>query len=369
MNLLIFIHSLHSGGAERVTANLANYWAEKGWKIAVVTLSSAKEDFYRLHPSVERIALGLARDSGNPLMAILNNLRRVVVLRRVLRDTRPNIALGMMTTANVLLSLAQTGLKGIITVGSERIHPPRVPLGAMWEILRARTYRRLKAVVALTGRSADWLRAHTRASNIRIIPNAASWPLDPQPPCLPVPPRLDAEHVLLAVGRLDEQKGFDLLIAAFQRLAARFPEWRLIVLGEGPRRNALEAQVASAGLTGRVDLPGRAGNIGQWYEAADLYAMSSRFEGFPNTLVEAMAHGLPVVSFDCDTGPGDIVRHERDGLLVPPENAAELEVTLGRLMADNALRRRFAQEAIDVRQRLSLERIARQWEDLFEEMR
>lgn len=369
MNLLFFIHSLHSGGAERVTANLANHWAGKGWKITVVTLTSSAADFYSLHPAVRRVALDLASESGHTLAAVRNNLRRIVALRRVLSEIRPDVALSMMSTANVLLALAAVGLEGVAAIGSEHIHPPQIPLGLSWETLRAHLYRRLSAVVALTGESATWLRRHTRARNVPVIPNPAPWPLQEQSPHLPVPARTERQRILLAVGRLNEQKGFDLLIRVFQRLAGQFPHWRLMVLGDGPNRTALEAQIASAGLAERVFLPGRAGNVGQWYAAADLYAMSSRFEGFPNTLVEAMAHGLPAVSFDCDTGPRDIIRHETDGLLVPAGDGLALEAALRRLMDDEALRRQFGARAIEVRGRLALEKIASRWETLFEELR
>ena len=125
--------------------------------------------------------------------------------------------------------------------------------------------------------------------------------------------------VLLAVGRLEVEKGFDWLIDAFSALATKYPEWDLVILGEGSLRATLEKQVQTSGLARRVFLPGRVGNVGDWYERANLYVMSSRFEGFGNTLGEAMAYGLPAVSFDCETGPRNIIRHETDGLLVPLE--------------------------------------------------
>jgi glycosyltransferase involved in cell wall biosynthesis len=369
MNLLIFINSLHSGGAERVTVNLSNYWAEKGWQVTVVTLATPETDFFQLHPSVRRIALGLERDSGHPLAAIHNNLRRVVALRRVLRRHRPDVALAMMTTANILLVLAAAGLKDLVTVGSEHTHPPNIRLAIPWNLLRERLYRYLTALTALTEESASWLRQHTGACSISVIPNAAAWPLPRQPPRLPPPPRTNGRRLLLAVGRLSEEKGFDILIPAFQRLARDCLDWHLVILGEGPGREALEAQIADAGLANRIRLPGRAGNVGEWYEAADLYAMSSRFEGFPNTLAEAMAYGLPAVSFDCDTGPRDIIRHEVDGLLVAAGDGAALEVALWRLMADDSVRGQFAGKAIEARERFSLDRIGALWEQLFQDVR
>ena len=311
----------------------------------------------------------MASDSENPSAAVVNNLRCIFALRWVLREVQPTIALALMSSTNVLLALAATGLRGIVTVGSEHIYPPQYPLGAAWETLRKHLYAHLTALTALTQESSAWLRRHTRARKIVVIPNAATFPLPEREPCLEPPDIPQGKRMLLAVGRLDAQKGFDLLIATFQRLAEEFPDWMLVILGEGPDRAALEQQVRSVGLVDRIRLPGRAGNVGRWYAAADLYVMSSRFEGFPNTLVEAMAHGLPAVSFDCDTGPRDIVRHGVDGLLVPAGDTDALEGALHGMMADPSLRHRFAQRAVEARERFSIEKIAAMWEALFEELR
>ena len=127
-------------------------------------------------------------------------------------------------------------------------------------------------------------------------------------------------------------------------------------------------RINALGLNHRVKLPGRAGNVTDWYQQADLYVMSSLFEGFPNTLVEAMAHGCPAVSFDCDTGPRDIIRHKIDGLLVPAIDGPALAEALNQLMSDPRLLIQYGNRAIDVRQRFSMERILGLWDCLFEEV-
>jgi glycosyltransferase involved in cell wall biosynthesis len=370
VRLLTFIHSLSSGGAERVTVNLANHWAGKGWEITIVTLAPQSDDFYKLHPAVKRIALELSGDSANLLVGLLQNLRRVLALRRVLREIQPTIALGMTTAANALLGLAAWGLSKVRAIGSERIHPPQCPVGPLWEGLRRLSYGRLVAVTALTRETADWLKDYTDARRVVVIPNAALWPLPMNGPrIIPESFCQCGRLIVLAVGRASEQKQFGLLLEVFHSLVNEHPNWDLVILGEGPQRPALQAQVRAAGLEKRVFLPGRAGNVGEWYEHADLYVMTSRFEGFPNALAEAMAHGLPAVSFDCDTGPRDIIRHGVDGLLVPPRDVAGLTAALDRLMGDAVLRKQFAERAVEVRERFSMKRIAGMWEELFEEIR
>jgi glycosyltransferase involved in cell wall biosynthesis len=369
MRIIIYINSLGGGGAERVTANLSDYWANKGWEVTVLTLASSNLDAYSLHPSVERVSLNLAGDSSNVIVGLWQNLRRTMALRRVLRKLHPDIALGMMTTANVQLALATLGLPAMSVIGSEHIYPPQFFLGALWERLRRYSYGRLAAVTALTRESSEWLQRYTTARRVPVIPNAVSWPLPTQAPHVRPDLFLTRQRqVLIAVGRLDVQKGFDWLVAAFSRLAERHPDWDMVILGEGDLRSTLEQQVKMAGLGARVFLPGRVGNVGDWYEHAELYVMSSRFEGFPNTLVEALAYGLPAVSFDCDTGPRDIIRHEVDGLLVAQGDVASLAAALDRLMSDADLRERFARRAVEARERFSMVRIANMWERLFEEV-
>jgi glycosyltransferase involved in cell wall biosynthesis len=369
MRLLILISSMGGGGAERVSANLANYWATKGWNITIVTLSQQSLDSYELHPAVKRIALELAGESGNALTGLWQNIRRVIALRRILRQIQPDIALGIMTTANVLLALGALGLPTLRTIGAERNYPPQLPLSIFWETLRRHTYGLLNAVTALTSEGEYWIKSNTNAQRVSVIPNAVTWPLSGQEPRISPNAQYQSERrLLLAVGRLESQKGFDWLIEAFANLADEHPDWDLVILGEGLLRPMLEETVRKSDLEDRIFLPGRAGNMAEWYESADLYVMCSRFEGFPNTLIEAMAYGLAAVSFDCDTGPRDIIRHELDGLLLPQGDVTELTAALDSLMSDALTRQRFAERAVEVRERFSMEKVTEIWEKLFKEI-
>lgn len=366
MRLLIYIHSLENGGAERVVANLANYWASIGWDITVVTVASHASDFYVLDPGVSRICLDLTGSSRNVLAGFTRTARRAQALRRILQRVQPDIALSAMHTANVILALAARGLPRLRTIGSEHNFPPKAPMGIIWETMRRHAYGRLTAVVALTQECADWLAAHSHARRILVIPNPVAWPLSSNEPRIrPAAFCSAGRQVLLGVGRLSEEKNFSALIDIFSRLAPRHPDWDLVILGEGPERHALTAQVRAAGLEQRIFLPGSVGNMGDWYERAALYAMSSHFEGFPNTLVEAMAYGLPAVSFDCDTGPRDIIRHDVDGFLVPPGDTDGMASALDRLMVDEPLRAAFGLRANEARERFSMKKVSCMWENLF----
>jgi glycosyltransferase involved in cell wall biosynthesis len=370
MKLLFFIHSLSAGGAERVTATLANYWAEKGWNVTVITIAGKGRDFYHLNSRIKRIALELDCNSANYFEALFKNLQRVRALRAVMQQERPNVAVAMMVTANILLAIAGLGLT-IPVIGSERVHPPTVPLGRIWETIRRWSYSHLFGLVAQTSQSADWLYRNTSAPRIKIIPNPVSYPLQSHEPRI-LPAKIQEEiacsSLLLAVGRLESQKGFDYLIQAFSEVGARHPDWGLVILGEGKQRTELEHQIKSLGIGNRVRLPGAVGNVGEWYAAADLYALTSRFEGFPNTLLEALAYGVPSLAVDCETGPRDILRNEVDGLLVRENDYPALVAALDRMISNDKERANYSKRAIEARDRFSTERVASLWEQLIKKV-
>lgn len=361
---MIVIHSLSGGGAERVAVDLAAHWVGRGYRVALVTQADASSDVYEVDPRVKRIVMGTAGDSGGGLAGGIANLRRVWKLRRAIRRERPSLVLGMMTTSSILAVMAARGLPCRV-IATEHTHPPAQAIAPMWQRLRRWAYPKATRVVALTSGTAAWIEEHVPGSRVCVIPNAVRWPLPVEEPVLDPPPRYGRRR-LLAVGRLHEHKGFDLLLAAFSQLAGYFPDWDLVILGEGECREALQAQIDAAGLGHRVSMPGRVGNVGQWYAESDLYVLSSRVEGLSNTLLESMASGLAPVAFNCETGPREIVRHGIDGALVdPPEDIEALAAHLSDMMGHEEKRRACARRAVDVLDRFSTARIMALWEEVF----
>lgn len=362
---MIVIHSLAGGGAERVAADLSAYWVQRGYALTVVTQTDAASDTYALSPAVQRYALATAAPSVNRLHGGLLNLRRLWVLRRLIARQRPTIVLGMMTTASILAIIATRGMPCRV-IATEHTHPPSQKLSGLWRRLRRWAYPKADHIVALTSGTAAWLTRHVPGSRVNVIPNAVNWPLASVEPIV-APPEKNQRYRLLAVGRLHPVKGFDILIRAFAAIADFFPEWDLVILGEGDSREALQSQIEAVGCSGRISLPGRVGNIGQWYAQSDLYVLSSRTEGLSNTLLEAMASGLAPVAFDCETGPREIVRNGLDGVLVrPAEDDEALAAHLSDMMAHPEQRRAYARRAIDVRDRFSTMRVMALWRQVFE---
>jgi glycosyltransferase involved in cell wall biosynthesis len=367
MKITFVIGSLGMGGAQRVGVYLIGEWVKRGWDVTlIVTYSGGGTPFYSIPAGVRLLYLAdlVSQGSAAGLRGRINRLRS---LRSILSQDKPDIVISFMTDANVAVMLASIGL-GCRRIVSERAYPPRDKVSRALTLFRRLTYPIADLVVFQTSRGCQWLRDQMPAAKGCVIPNPVVFPLPELPPSLkPAASVPSTAKLMLAVGRLTEQKGFPLLLSAFERVAAHHPDWHLVILGGGPDREALQTIAAQSAFNERIHMPGPAGNLADWYQRCDLFVMSSTFEGFPNTLVEAMAHGCAVVSFDCETGPGDIIRNGLDGMLISKVgDINEFSAALDQLMDNDELRGSLGKNALDVRERFSSEKVMRMWDDAIE---
>jgi GalNAc-alpha-(1->4)-GalNAc-alpha-(1->3)-diNAcBac-PP-undecaprenol alpha-1,4-N-acetyl-D-galactosaminyltransferase len=359
----LIISSLSSGGAERVISRMANYWVKQGWEITLLTFDDGSQlPFYQLEAQVKHLPLGIAATSVNPIAGIFNNIASTQALRAAIVSSHPDVVISFMDRTNVIAILATRGLNIPILV-SERNDPEMLSPGRMWEVLRQWTYPFADRITVQTERAGKYFpRLRDR---VVVMPNPVVLPPDE---ITGLPPQLPGDRQIIAIGRLDPQKGFDLLLRAFARLADQHQTWNLTILGEGELRAELETLRTELGLQYRVQLLGRVSNPHDYLKQADIFVMSSRFEGFPNALCEAMACGLAVISTDCRNGPREIIRDGVDGMLVPTEDVPALAIAMEQLMSDEAKRKSLANRSAEITQRFGLEQVMLLWETLIDEV-
>jgi glycosyltransferase involved in cell wall biosynthesis len=380
MRITLVIGTLDGGGAERTATVMANYWAAKGWEVTILTTDfSGQSSCYDLHPCVTHLDLGSPQfehlptdaQTAEPLLALMDGCsqsERAVLLPEIphllklggaIPGTTPEAVISLVDYTNVCVLTATCGL-GLPVLVNEQADPNYNSDGEGWKLLRRRLYPQASYLVGLTEEAVAYF-STIEGIRGRVIPNAV-------PPAVfssddEMPPSKNGK-TLLAMGLLSHEKGFDLLLSAFALIAERHPDWTLEILGEGAARSYLESCVRRRRLAERVQMPGFTRRPFAAMRRADLFVLSSLDEGFGNVLVEAMACGLPVVSFDCPSGPRHIIRHEVDGLLVPPRDTEALAAALDRLMSDEAERQRLAARAPEVVERFGLEKVMRMWEEL-----
>lgn len=355
------IPTLTSGGAERVLSTMANYWAGRGDDVSVITLApSSDEPFYHLDHRVNRIGLGVMATARTPVHALANNAGRLRRLRLSIIGSQPDVVISFLDHMNVLTLLA-TRMTGLPVVVSEHTDPNLARSSAVWDRLRSVLYPRAAWVIVLSESSKQFF-SPTIQDRIRIIPNpivvAAGESASASRP----------RRIVAAMGRFGPEKGFDTLLSAFALVAGKFPEWDLIIWGDGDLRADLERQRDKLALTDRVHLPGRTSEPHAALRTADLFVLSSRREGFPMALAEAMACGLPAVAFDLPSGPKDIIRDGVDGVLVPNGDMGALAAAMGDLMGDHETRQQMAGRAPEVLDRFGAERVMAIWDGLISEI-
>lgn len=362
MKITLVTPSLFCGGAERVVVSLAEGFQLKGHQVTVITTSQSDTDFYQLPPGVERIALGIMGVSKNPLDAVKSNLNRVEALRKAIALTKPDIAIAHLTETNVLTTLALLNTPYPLLI-TEHCDPNLISYGRFWETLRRIVYPFAQRLVSVSQGVEDyfsWLPSSKKAviyNPFFISQNSSSQ--------IEIPPGVNPDQKwIMSMGRLTEQKGFDILLRAFAKIAPKYQDWQLFILGEGELRQDLEQLKAELNLGEQVVLPGRVSNPFLLMAKAEFFVMSSRFEGFPMAHGEAMLSGLPIVATDCPSGPKELIRDGIDGILVPNEDEAALTKAIEKMISNPQARERFAKSAPEVGTRFSLDKIIQDWIEL-----
>ncbi|MEU6715080.1 glycosyltransferase family 4 protein [Nonomuraea sp. NPDC046802] len=370
----MLLHAYGMGGTIRTVVHQANAMAQAGHEVEIVSVVRRRtKPQFDLDPRISLSALVDQRDgvaSDSLARKVWRRARGKIVpygefaaeyfterVEGAVMDYVSSLKDGVLVTTRPALNLisARRAPRSVIRVAQEHMN-----LAAYHQAVRdqiARHYDRFDAVAVLTETSRTEYRNLLSDTPIVRIPNA-----------VPMTERGLSDHtnpVVIAAGRLVPQKGFDMLIDAFAAVSPDFPEWQLRIFGTGPSKDRLQERVDGHRLGGRMRLMGRSDRIHEELAQASVYALSSRIEGLPMAMIEAMGHGLALAAFDCPTGPADVLTPGQDGLLVPPRDVNALSEALRRLMGDAGLRRSLGAAAVETARRYTPEVVMPQWEKLF----
>ncbi len=365
MRIAFVIPTLGPGGAERVASLLSSDWASRKHVVELIAFETdPAEPFHSLDRNVTIHRLEAARKTSGLFARVSANVKRIARLRALLRRLRPEIVVAFMTEANVVALVASHALPCRVVV-SERNQPNRPGLAMVHRLARRLFYHRAAAIVMQTEGLADWARARFR-TRVDVIPNPVAFH-NAASGGTQLAKRRDGDTLtIVAVGRLAPQKGFDVLIESFARLAAKHPKWNVVIYGEGPQRSELIELIERRQLKQRVALPGLTKDVAGALSEAALFVLPSRFEGFPNALLEALSLGIPAIATECPGASADILAHGTYGKLVPPGDVPALTEALETMMTTPDLRRAYTARAREALHDYEIAKVSVRWLALFE---
>jgi glycosyltransferase involved in cell wall biosynthesis len=351
MRVVFVLAGLGAGGAEKVVNLLAHHRLAAGDQVHVIAVNATdSSSYFSYDPGIQVEGLSRTGRQSRHFVAV----QRAMDLRRRLATIKPDVVVSFLTKINIITVLATAG-SGIPTIISERNNFDVQQMSHFWRWMRPLAASAAARVVVMTERARARQHARVRKKTI-VIPN----PVTPLPRAKPRP---DAGRRVVAAGRLDRQKGFDILIEGFAQVVERVPDAQLTIYGEGPERSALEKQISDLGLQNVVRLAGVTQVPGEWVSPGDVFALSSRFEGFANVVLEAMSGGMAVVSVDCPWGPGEIVKDGTTGLLVPMGSTEALASSITRVLTEPGLRQSLCEAGPPSLDRFSTATVLAKWDE------
>ena len=333
MRIFLIIPTLTSGGAERVMSELANELAIQKNDVYLVVLAESN-DFYTINHNVKIHRLGFYNKGKIQKKAA--EFRTLFKLRQLLKKEKPDAVLSFMEKYNIVTILASRFL-GLKVFVSDRSNPKKI-LPKYIEVLRNLTYRYTTGIVAQTSLAKEILEKATLNKNIKVIPNPIRK--------VQLYAEIRRQKIILNIGRLVPEKGHKYLLEVFHKL--NVTDWKLVILGDGPLKNELIEQAKELRIENQLIMPGTVNNVDEWFAKSSIFAFTSLSEGFPNALVEAMAAGLPCVSFDCDAGPRDIIIDGENGFLDLENSVSSFANKIEALIRNNKLREKIGNNAKQV---------------------
>jgi len=344
--ILFIIGSMRRGGAERVISILANHYAEKGWSVIILTLLDNSND-YDLHPSIEVKPLYI---HGKSRIQQIPNW--IFGIRKIVKLNKPIRIVSFVARINILTILACLGLNQYIVI-SERNDPMADGRSIFVRFTTYLLYPLANSIVFQTNWAQSCFPKNIRKKSI-IIPN---------PIKVGKLQSREKSKKIVAVGRLTEQKNHELLIRAFQKIHLSYPGYKLCIYGEGELREKLVKLIQQLSLNDAVSLPGNVKDIHEQIADAEMFVLSSNYEGLSNALLEAMMIGIPCISTNC-AGSNEVIQDGVNGLLVPIGSSEKLVEAMKKIIEDQEFASKLASNAKKSSIQFNYDTVLEKWESV-----
>lgn len=355
-HIAMLISSLNKGGSERVLVNLAEYFYSKGYRVTVVTQYKTENE-YEISHGIRRIFSEITEEEIGK-GRISNFLKRFCKLRNIWKQEKPDLILSFIGKNNMMAVMTSRFLH-IPVVVSVRGEPAQEYYSPLLKTSANLLFCRADGVVFPVEKSADFFSRPVRKKAV-CLKNSLN------PVFLRKPYEGEREKRIVAVGRVDANKNHEMIIRAFEGLAEKYPDYRLVIYGEGELRLSLLEMAEEMGLKDRVLMPGSIADVADAIYKASIFVLSSYSEGMPNTLIEAMALGIPSVSTDCPCGgPAELIRNGENGYLVEPGDWKNLQVILQKLIDEPERAKKMGKKASKIQEELNPDVINKMWEEYF----
>lgn len=355
--IAFYIGSLSKGGAERVFVNLAGYFQTEGYRVVMVT-QYQKEEEYTLPDGVERILSDISEEKVSA-SRIVNFFRRLNKLHAIWKEQKPDLVLSCIGKNNFMTVVTAMGTKTkpvVSVVGEAREEYP----GRGMRMLADFLFSHAAGIILQTERSRSFFCKKVGEKAV-ILPNSLN-------PAF-IRPRFEGEREkkIVSVGRMDANKNHEMQLRAFAALRDKYPEYELVIYGDGELRSYIEETAEELGIGDRVFLPGVVPDVAARIERASLFLLTSYSEGVSNALIEALALGLPVIATDVPSGgTEELMTNGRNGLVIPAGDLEALTKAMDRLLGDEKYADMLGREAARIQEKLSPERVNPLWKAYFE---
>ncbi|RCT54252.1 glycosyltransferase family 4 protein [Winogradskyella sp. KYW1333] len=349
------IGALTAGGAERVISTLSNEFISD-FNVTIITFRKT-EPFYRLDHAVTVISCFDEISQPNSFLeSIKLNYKIYKRITQIVKDLNIDLLIGFITQANIKTVLAAKKNK-IPCIISERSDPFKSDIPRFWLILRKLIYPRANSIVVQTKKVKEIYQKMLNHENIVVVPNPISTDFTEL-----ATSEVKKEKIILSVGRLNNDKRHDLLIKAFKTLSPK--DWKVLIIGFGSNKSKLQKLINDLDLSHQIEIKSNIKNIEDYYRRASLFIFTSRAEGFPNVLLEAMYFKLPCISTDCNYGPSDIITNGQDGFLIPVDNQSRLVAKMDQVIKDEDLRTIISQNGHKTALKYKSKIVTRMWKNI-----